>query len=453
MLARTIVWRPIDSMRHETLTPGPHFCRWLWHCVTVLCDGRVTCGLDDPQGKAVYGDAKTMSIREIMSCETARRRRDDLLAGRLCSSPPCTLYSPLPSPPPLPSAVPCEAVIEPTIRCNLRCANPTCEVNNDPHSGVRESDFLGLDTFRKVMDEIGPDLRVLHFYNYGESFMHPRAVDMLAYSRQINPSLLIAGATNGILMSDSVLAGAVTDLANQVYVSISGVTPESYYQYQRRKLLAQALRGLENLVNEKARRNAKHLTIVWRYLVFRWNDTDEEIELAKSIARSIGVDRLLFTPTAYPVSSRSLRRMPGTPGFLQIKDMAELACGYENQCLVDEGLYGKEVSESFGAFWWTGKKARIEVFTDSRRVNLRLMDLRPAGVEVPTVRISTPWERRLGWVGNTSWADNDLQVPPEAVNTLVPIDLDVSCTWVPAGAGAGPDTRELGVAVSIGPDS
>ena len=31
--------------RNKPVTPL--YCHWLWHSVTVLCDGTVTCGLDD----------------------------------------------------------------------------------------------------------------------------------------------------------------------------------------------------------------------------------------------------------------------------------------------------------------------------------------------------------------------------------------------------------------------
>jgi hypothetical protein len=96
--------------------------------------------------------------------------------------------------------------------------------------------------------------------------------------------------------------------------------------------------------------------------------------------------------------------------------------------------------------------ARIEVFARSARVVPPLAALRPAALPFPAVWIATPWESRLGCVGNADWADHDLHVPAEAVNTLVPIELDVSCTWIPARDIGSADTSVLGVAVSIGPD-
>ena len=438
-------------MRAETLKSPPHFCRWLWHSATLLCDGRITCGLDDPGGEAVYGDANTTTLRAITVNDTVRLRRERLLAGELCLSIiPCTLYSPLSSPAPPPSELPTQLVVEPTIRCNLRCANPTCEHNNDPNARVRNADFLDFETYRKVIDELGPTLQVLHFYNYGEPFLHPRAAEMLAYGRWSNPTTRIEAASNGLALVREELSAAIADHVNLIHVSIGGVTEESYYSYQRRRTLAQALKGLETLVRQKMRRNPSGVKIVWRYLVFHWNDSDEEIEQARRMAREIGVDRLEFMLTAIPRSARSLRRMPGSPGFALIKDCASFAWGYETDCrLVDQGLYGKEANASLGVFQWTGRKARIQVIVRSCYLNLRMVAMSPPGVNMPTVSIRSPWEERRARVGGGRWADNELHIPPEGLNTLFTLELEVSRTWIPAREGLSTDSRELGVAVSI----
>ena len=71
-------------------------------------------------------------------------------------------------------------------------------MNNDRTFHGRKEDYLRLETFCKVIDEIGPYLESLYFFNYGEPFLNPHALDMLMYSRRMNSKMHIATSTNGI---------------------------------------------------------------------------------------------------------------------------------------------------------------------------------------------------------------------------------------------------------------
>ena len=48
---------------------APLYCEWLWHSVTVLCDGTVTCGCADPFKTRNHGSLKSSSLREIFAGE------------------------------------------------------------------------------------------------------------------------------------------------------------------------------------------------------------------------------------------------------------------------------------------------------------------------------------------------------------------------------------------------
>ena len=41
--------------------------------------------------------------------------------------------------------------------------------------------MLDFDLFRRVVDEAGPSLGRIDFFNYGEAFLHKRAVEMCEY--------------------------------------------------------------------------------------------------------------------------------------------------------------------------------------------------------------------------------------------------------------------------------
>jgi hypothetical protein len=67
----------------------------------------------------------------------------------------------------------------------------------------------------------------------------------------------------------------------------------------------------------RSRRDVPHLN--WRYILFKWNDSDEEMNLARRLATEAGVDRLSWELTDHPENAFSRRFAPGTPDFEAIK--------------------------------------------------------------------------------------------------------------------------------------
>ena len=57
----------------------------------------------------------------------------------------------------------------------------------------------------------------------------------------------------------------------------------------------------------------------WRYILFTWNDSDDEMALARRLAADIGVDRLCWEITDHPENAYSRRFVPGSPAFEAIR--------------------------------------------------------------------------------------------------------------------------------------
>ncbi len=57
----------------------------------------------------------------------------------------------------------------------------------------------------------------------------------------------------------------------------------------------------------------------WRYILFNWNDSDEEMQKARAMAAEIGVDRLCWEITDHPENAFSRRFAPGTPDYERIR--------------------------------------------------------------------------------------------------------------------------------------
>jgi wyosine [tRNA(Phe)-imidazoG37] synthetase (radical SAM superfamily) len=429
-----------------------HYCEWLWHAVTVLCDGNVTCGLDDAFSMRSLGNLKNSSLREIFNGVAVNDLRLKLLNGNRCSM--CDLYSRVdqdglrqlsPSFP-----YPKRLIVEPTIRCDIRCRNTICEWTNNAAFHFRKEDFMAWWLFCKLVDESGTHIDEIFFFNYGEPMLHPRMLDMFAYARKTNPSLLLYTSTNGQRLSDASVSRIVgDDLLDQICISVAGCDEESYLRYHRGGSFQKAVEGMRRLVNLKKQSGKERPKIHWRYLLFCWNDSDAQIAEARRLQAEIGVDRFTFFLTGRPLEGRSLRRAPGSPGYSSIADTVEYAHGYRADPFADSGLYHPEHDLALGWFSWSCGKAHFELLPADRHINLRLARWKLNGVDLPTVRVRTPWNEVTARVGETVWADNLIKVPSAFAKSPVRVQVEVDKTFVPFHCGFNSDIRELGVMIEL----
>jgi hypothetical protein len=71
---------------------------------------------------------------------------------------------------------------------------------------------------------------------------------------------------------------------------------------------------------DEKRRSGRDLPYLnWRYILFRWNDSDAEMDLARELAVDIGVDRLCWEITDHPENAFSRRFVPGSAELERIR--------------------------------------------------------------------------------------------------------------------------------------
>lgn len=435
-------------MDSSTANLQASYCHYLWHSATVLCDGRVTCGLDDAHGRFCLGNIEEQSLSEIWSGHRSEMRRWRLISGELCMH--CKLSTRiseivdrqlvLPDTP-----LPRRLILEPTILCNLRCINGTCQAVYSSPGFRRGRQMMPWDSYARLMMQAAPHLDELHFYNYGESFLHPQAAEMLEYAKRIKPSLRIYTSTNAIRLSRPGLAERVAPLIDSMVFTISGVDRRAYKRYHSFDRFDEAMLGMRLMANA-AGALEKRPRLMWRYILFNWNDSGEELIQARALAREIGVE-LIFILTADPLYGVSSLRAPGAPGHTAVQDAAECYFGYEPRLFEQEGLYPVEYSDA-GLYCWIGKSARLVFRCPVKKLNLRLRADSGKGADRPHVRIRTELETIDASVGTTTWSDNFLEVPITENSRFV-VEIDSDRTWCPMAAGLGNDERQLSVALAV----
>ena len=299
-------------------------CSWPWSTMVMLCDGRMVCGCADPYGKRVLGDARLEAVSAIWTGERASGVRQDLNAGGSAFCGDCPLKLPLAPndrPPARDLAVaplPSRLYIECTAACNISCAQACCA----PETGItrtRQAGMLDFELFRRVIDEAGPSLSRVDFFNYGEAFLHKRAIEMCEYIKHRFPHIYLYTSTNGLAFTEEQVRRLVRSGIDEVTFSIDGATPASYAQYRQRGDFAKAIRNLRTAADEKRIAGADVPFINWRYILFAHNDSDGEMTQARQMAAEMGVDRLCWELTDHPEDLFSRRFLPGSDAHAAIK--------------------------------------------------------------------------------------------------------------------------------------
>jgi hypothetical protein len=292
--------------------------------MVLLCDGRLVCGCADPYGRRVLGDTKTETVAAVWTGATASALRVDLNAGgsKFCGDCPLKLPLKREQQPPARdvnvAALPSRLYIECTAACNISCEQACCA----PETGItrtRHAGMLEFELFTRVVDEAGPSLVRIDFFNYGETFLHKRAVEMCEYIKSRFPHIYLYTSTNGLAFSEEQVRRLVRSGIDEVTFSIDGATPDSYVKYRRRGDFDKALRNLRHATEEKRSLGRDVPFINWRYILFTHNDSDAEMQRARQLADDIGVDRLCWELTDHPEDLFSRRFRPGTPDLDAIR--------------------------------------------------------------------------------------------------------------------------------------
>jgi hypothetical protein len=299
-------------------------CSWPWSTMVLLCDGRLVCGCADPYGKRVLGDTRHETVSAVWTGDRAQSLRQDLNTGGSTFCGDCPLKLPLKkddTPPqrsldiaPLPSRL----YIECTAACNISCAQACCA----PETGItrtRQAGMLDFDLFRRVVDEAGPSLGRIDFFNYGEAFLNKRAVEMCEYIKSKFPHIYLYTSTNGLAFSEEQVRRLVRSGIDEVTFSIDGATPESYSIYRRRGDFDKAIRNLRFAVEEKHTHGRDVPFLNWRYILFTHNDNDDEMMKARALAAEMGVDRLCWELTDHPEDMFSRRFVRDSPTLAAIQ--------------------------------------------------------------------------------------------------------------------------------------
>ncbi len=201
------------------------------------------------------------------------------------------------------------AVIELSSICNLKCRG--CMQYRFDIPSTRARPLLDVDQLMRWLSDCANQIKRIRLYNYGETFVHPRAIEVVEFLKK--QGMFVEIATNGMLLdNEDKQQRLIASGVDRLLFSIHGSSQDSVEPYMTRAFDFEKILGiLENLDRFRDSLGAG-VEIVWKYLLFEWNDTDEDLERAESLARERGVDKLHFTLPGSPSPSKRFECRPNS---------------------------------------------------------------------------------------------------------------------------------------------
>lgn len=309
---------------------GP--CPMPFREMVINCDGTVACGSTAAAPLIDAYDERPVarSLSSLWEGAGFQAMRARMLAGDASGCAGCTLWQ-APGFAHLSNAEVQQGVavsgfiqqllIEPTAQCNLDC--PTVCGQGYPRkrqpASRRKTRFMPLELFKRIVDGIDRPIEKICFYNYGEPLLHPDFFAMCQLIREWCPSAHIVTSTNGTrLIEPNIREGLLCSGLDELIVSLDGATQASYEAYRRGGRLDEILEGMRRLRAERDVAGLDRPTIVWRYILFAWNDSVAELARAEALAEEVGVDRFCFQLSDLSELASQVYR-PGTEAFDRIR--------------------------------------------------------------------------------------------------------------------------------------
>lgn len=322
-------------------------CRHAFEALAVHANGEVVCSIIDGRGEFVLGNVHHESLHDILDGTRMRDLRRLMLSRRDSFCPAVGKRCPLKSIPTRDQEeVPTSLrflMIEPTTACDLRCL--TCPVRaftgdvtwrdayRDggvsfavwdgarrakqyaadavrrilPHAGPHQSVARGRATalltrgriprsrngtlppevLERVVTEAGDRIERLDLFNYGEPFLYRHLIRVLRHVRRVMPSTIVVVSTDGMQVRPEVQDAIVAErLLDDVVFSVDGCDEDSYRRYRIRGRFETAF---ANMLRFHDRARGSSVRVIWQYVVFRWNDSDDQLQRAIAMAERAGI--------------------------------------------------------------------------------------------------------------------------------------------------------------------
>src|SRR5260221_4412286 len=188
--------------------------------------------------------------------------------------------------------------------CQLRC--PSCPTTSRAIHPAVGSGFLRFEHFRDLPGG-NPQLQEIGVANYGEIFLNPELLQIMALAHERDVRLTAGVGVNLNDVRDEVLEGLVKYRLRSMTCSIDGASQETYGQYRVKGDFNTVIDNIKKINQWKRDYESPHPKMTWQFIVFGHNE--HELPAARTLARSLDMVffvKLNWDPEFSPIRDRDL---------------------------------------------------------------------------------------------------------------------------------------------------
>lgn len=290
-------------------------CGEVFKEVVILSTGDVVCSCIDPMGESPLGSIYQQRINEIFYGVKYNELRKQILASDATTYCPALkrdcCFKIKTSKQMLKRPIIEKLTIETTSFCNLRC--PECRVPYWMREKSQRLSRLDIVKVKEAIIDTKDTLKKLCLFNWGEPFLDENLLDILRFARQSIPQLIIYIDTNGTIIPQGWAEIIVREgLLDEIFFSIDGTCQESYEIYRVGGDFERAFNNMISLQKYKSKYGKSKPHVIWQYILFEWNTSDEEIKRVQNLAKKYQLT-ILWVATSSRGASK--KYIPGYEAF------------------------------------------------------------------------------------------------------------------------------------------
>ena len=123
--------------------------------------------------------------------------------------------------------------------------------------------------FRKVIDQLSPELAWLNLYFQGEPYLNPQFFELVSYAR--TKGIYVSSSTNGHYLDKQNAEATVKSGLNRLIISVDGTDQQTYETYRIGGSFTKVVEGINNLAQARKDAGSKYPKIIVQFLVLKSN--------------------------------------------------------------------------------------------------------------------------------------------------------------------------------------
>jgi len=235
---------------------------------------------------------------------------------------------------------------EPSSLCMLDCE--WCHKERIRYNNSKQIRLLPIDLFKRVVEGFakrGIRLNKGNICGVGETTMNHEVWDQISLVKnKLGGDILLSTNGNG-KYSEKIVHSGLTKLK----IAVDAVTQKEYQKYRKDGELSKVLNFTKSVADAKQKNKSELPKLIWQYILFNYNDSDEKLIQFQNMALDYGIDqlRIIYTrcnnysirsPDDFPKVFKNIEFVPVSQ-YSQITLKEVESIREQNQLLINHRKY------------------------------------------------------------------------------------------------------------------